>query len=257
MSDNIANAESGYPRRWAIYAFILLFLLYVFDYIDRYVIVSLYPFLKTDWGLSDAQCGLLMSGLVWTQVIFTLPVGALLDRWSRKKSIGIMSIVWGLGSIAGAITTGFSQLFATRCIVGVGEAGYGAGGTSILSSIFRPGLRARILGFWQAAIPVGQALGILLGGLIAVKYGWRSALGIVAIPGIIVAIMFFWVKDYKTVGLFKSTSKDSSVPGSENGLPRLDQGTLPCQIADHGQYCIPDIYVRVRSNVNLAAELFQ
>jgi predicted MFS family arabinose efflux permease len=218
MSGNIANAESGYPRRWAIYAFILLFLLYVFDYIDRYVIVSLYPFLKTDWGLSDAQCGLLMSGLVWTQVIFTLPVGALLDRWSRRKSIGIMSIVWGLGSIAGAITTGFSQLFATRCIVGVGEAGYGAGGTSILSSIFRPGLRARILGFWQAAIPVGQALGILLGGLIAVKYGWRSALGIVAIPGIIVAIMFFWVKDYKTVGLFKSTSKDASVPGSKMGF---------------------------------------
>jgi MFS family permease len=218
MSANIADAGPNYPRRWAIYAFILLFLLYVFDYIDRYVIVSLYPFLKTDWGLSDAQCGLLMSGLVWTQVIFTLPIGALLDRWSRRKSIGIMSIVWGLGSIAGALTTGFSQLFTTRCVVGVGEAGYGAGGTSILSSIFRPGLRARILGFWQAAIPVGQALGILLGGLIAVKYGWRSALGIVAIPGIIVAIMFFWVKDYKTVGLFKSPSKGASVPGSKMGF---------------------------------------
>jgi MFS family permease len=211
MSANIADAGPNYPRRWAIYAFILLFLLYVFDYIDRYVIVSLYPFLKTDFGLSDAQCGLLMSGLVWTQVIFTLPVGVLLDRWSRKKSIGIMSILWGIGSMAGAITTGFTQLFATRCVVGVGEAGYGAGGTSMLSGIFRPAVRARILGFWQAAIPVGQAIGILLGGVIAMKYGWRSALGIVAIPGIIVAVLMFWVKDYKNIGLMKSSSGDAAV----------------------------------------------
>jgi MFS family permease len=218
MSTDVTGSESTYPRRWAIYAFILLFLLYVFDYIDRYVIVSLYPFLKADFGLSDAQCGLLMSGLVWTQVIFTLPVGVLLDRWSRKKSIGIMSIVWGIGSLAGAVTTGFTQLFATRCVVGVGEAGYGAGGTSMLSGIFKPSVRARVLGFWQAAIPVGQAIGILLGGVIAMKYGWRSALGIVAIPGIIIAILMFWVKDYKTVDLVKSASKDVAAPALKMGF---------------------------------------
>ncbi len=215
MSADVANSESNYPRRWAIYVFILLFLMYAFDYIDRYVIVSLYPFLKADFALSDAQCGLLMSGLVWTQVIFTLPVGILLDRWSRKKSIGIMSILWGLGSLGGAITQSFSQLFVTRCVVGVGEAGYGAGGTSMLSGIFKPAVRARILGFWQAAIPVGQAVGVLLGGVIAMKYGWRSALGIVAIPGIIIAVLFFWIKDYKTVDLVKSASKDASAPKSK------------------------------------------
>ena len=201
-------SETGYPMRWAVYAFVLLFLLYLFDYLDRYVIVALYPFLKTDFGLTDAQCGLLMSGLVWTQVIVALPVGLLLDRWSRKKSIGIMSILWGIASLAGAVTTGFGQLLTTRCVVGVGEAGYGAGGTSIMSGIFKPNLRARMLGFWQAAVPLGTALGVMLGGLIATKYGWRSAIGIVAIPGILVAIMFFWVKDYKTVALTKSETKD-------------------------------------------------
>ena len=209
VGTDTANSGSNYPMKWAIYVFILLFLLYVFDYIDRYIIVSLYPFLKTDFGLSDAQCGLLMSGLIWTQVIFTLPVGWLLDRWSRKKSIGIMSILWGLGSAAGALTVGFGQLFATRCVVGVGEAGYGAGGTSLLSAVFRPGLRARVLGYQQAAIPIGQAVGILLGGVIAMKYGWRSALGIVALPGIIVAILMFWIKDYKNVELLK-TVKDTA-----------------------------------------------
>ena len=218
MSADVATSESTYPRRWAIYAFILLFLLYAFDYIDRYVIVSLYPFLKADFSLSDAQCGLLMSGLVWTQVVFTLPVGIMLDRWSRKKSIGIMSILWGLGSMGGAITQSFSQLFVTRCVVGVGEAGYGAGGTSMLSGIFKPAVRARILGFWQAAIPVGQAVGVLLGGVIAMKYGWRSALGIVAIPGIIIAILFFWIKDYKTVDLVKSASQDAAAPKSKMGF---------------------------------------
>lgn len=218
MSTNAIDAVSTYPRRWAVYAFILLFILYVFDYIDRYVVVSLYPFLKTDFGLSDAQCGLLMSGLLWTQVVFTLPIGVLIDRWSRKKSIGIMSLLWGLGSLAGVFVTGFQQLFVTRCVVGLGEAGYGSGGTSMLSGIFPSGLRARILGFWQAAIPLGQALGILLGALIAVKYGWRSALGIVAVPGIIIAILFFWVKDYKTVELFKSASKDITAPKVKMGF---------------------------------------
>jgi MFS family permease len=211
MSQSTVTAQSAYSPGRVFYAWILLFFLYIFDYGDRYVMVALYPFLKSEWALTDAQCGLLMSAVSWAEVILAIPIAMLIDRWSRKKGISLMAIIWGIFTAAGAFTRSFAQLFTTRVFVGIGEAGYSSGGIALLSAITRPEKRARWLGFWQAGIPLGQALGIMVGGLIAVAYGWRAALGIFAIPGIIVAILFFWVKDYKTVELTKSVSKDAAV----------------------------------------------
>jgi MFS family permease len=188
-------------KQQTYFIFTLLFLLYMFDYIDRMVIVSLFPYIKNDWGLSDAQCGLLVSVVYWSILLFTLPASFAIDRWSRKKSIGIMSVVWSLATLACAATRNFWQLFTLRAIVGIGEAGYAPGGTAMISAIFPAERRARMLGIWNASIPLGSALGIALGGLIAQHLGWRYALGIVAIPGMIVALLFFRVKDYKTVEL--------------------------------------------------------
>lgn len=204
-------------KRNAYYTYILLFLLYMFDYIDRYVIVSLFPFLKQDWGLTDTELGLLVSAVFWSILVFTLPIGALIDRWSRKKSIGIMSIFWSLATLAGAFTMNFKQLFTTRCAIGVGEAGYVPGGGAMLSALFPPENRARMIGIWQSAIPLGSALGVAIGGLIASQFGWRHALGIVAIPGFIIAIMFFWVKDYKTVDLIKTVPAQKVAAGARMG----------------------------------------
>jgi len=202
--------QPAYPRGRAYYVFILLFLIFMFDYVDRMVIISVFPFLKKDWGLTDTHCGLLVSALFWSMVVFVVPIGAVVDRWSRKKSIGIMAIVWSLATGAAIFTSNFTQLLITRCVVGLGEASYAPAGLAFISAIFRPGIRARMAGIWYAAVPLGQALGIILGGIIAVHLGWRSAFGIVAIPGLIVAILFFWVKDYKTVDLVKSVSKEDT-----------------------------------------------
>ena len=89
------RSDSADPKPAAsspYFAFSLLFLLYMFDYIDRTVIVSLFPFLKRDWGLTDTQCGLLVSAVYWSILIFSLPVSILIDRWSRKKCIGLMAL---------------------------------------------------------------------------------------------------------------------------------------------------------------------
>ena len=103
-----ATADSKPTASPPYFAFILLFLLYMFDYIDRTVIVSLFPFLKKDWGLSDTQCGLLVSAVYWSILIFSLPVSILIDRWSRKKCIGLMALFWGLATLACAFTRNFS-----------------------------------------------------------------------------------------------------------------------------------------------------
>ena len=185
------------------FTFLLLFLLYMFDYIDRTIVGALFPFLKQDWGISDTQCGLLVSAVYWSILIFSLPVSILVDRWSRKKSIGLMALLWSMATLACAFTRNFGQLFVTRTFIGIGEAGYAPGGTAMISAMFPAEKRARMLGFWNASIPLGSALGIVLGGFIAEHFGWRHAFGIVALPGAVVALLFFYVRDYQTIELLK------------------------------------------------------
>lgn len=195
-----------------LYIFILLFLLYFFDYTDRTVVTSLFPFIQRDWGISDAECGMLVSAIYWAILIFTFPISVLVDRWSRKKTIGLMAIFWSISTAVCAFMPNFKALFTARTAIGVGEAGYAPGGTAMLAGLYPEEKRARIMGIWNASIPLGSALGIALGGIIAKNLGWHHAFGLVAIPGLIVAILFFFVKDYKTVDLVKTVDSGSTQP---------------------------------------------
>jgi MFS family permease len=190
-------------RSYSFYVFALLFLLYMFDYIDRMVVVSLFPYLKQDFGLSDTQCGLLVSTVYWSIVLLSVPISVIIDRWSRKKSIGLMALFWSAATVACAFTKNFGQLFMARTAIGVGEAGYAPGGTALIAAIFPEKMRSMMVGLWTAALPLGSALGIVAGGFIAAHFGWRHAFGIVALPGFIVAVLFFFIRDYKTVTLEK------------------------------------------------------
>jgi predicted MFS family arabinose efflux permease len=200
---NPKTVPNGYlmSKGYSYYVFALLFLLYMFDYIDRMVVVSLFPYLKADFNLSDTQCGLLVSTVYWSIVILSMPISVVIDRWSRKKSIGIMAVFWSIATVSCAFAKNFGQLFAARTAIGVGEAGYAPGGTALISALFPERLRSLMVGLWTAALPLGSALGIVAGGYIATHYGWRHAFGIVALPGFIVAILFFFVRDYETVSL--------------------------------------------------------
>ena len=179
-----------------------LFLLYMFDYIDREVISSLLPFLKKDLGITDTQAGSLASAIYLSIVFFTFPVSILVDRWSRKRSVGVMVMLWSIATGLAATIRTFPQLLLTRLGVGVGEAGYAPGGTAMISAIYPMENRSRMTGLWNASIPVGSAIGIGLGGVIATHWGWKHAFGIVAIPGFIIGVLFFFfARDYRTVKL--------------------------------------------------------
>ncbi|HPN11749.1 MAG TPA: MFS transporter [Spirochaetota bacterium] len=205
MSEQAATKEYKLSKGYTNYIFILLFLLYFFDYVDRMVVTSLFPHIKEEWGISDAQCGMLVSAIYWSIVMFTIPASILVDRWSRKKTIGLMAVIWSIATAACALTKNFGQLFGARCVIGVGEAGYAPGGTAMLAGLYPEEKRSRMIGIWNASIPLGSAVGIALGGIIAKEFGWRHAFGLVALPGLIVAILFFFVKDYKTVDLLKTS----------------------------------------------------
>jgi predicted MFS family arabinose efflux permease len=190
-----------FSRSYSNYIFILLFLLYMFDYIDRVVVTSMFTSIEKDWGLSHTQSGLLVSAVYWSIVLFTFPVSILVDRWSRKKTIGIMATLWSIATILCALTGNFTQLLMARVLIGVGEAGYAPGGTAMIAGIYPQEKRAKTIGLWNASIPLGTAIGVALGGIIATRWGWKHAFGIVAFPGLIVSILFFFIKDYKTIEL--------------------------------------------------------
>ena len=173
----------------------------MFDYIDRMVITSMFPAIEKDWGITHAQSGMLVSAVYWAIVLLTFPVSLLVDRWSRTKMIGIMAIMWSVATALCALTGNYVQLFMARMFIGIGEAGYAPGGSAVISGLYPQEKRSRMMGLWNASIPVGTAIGHLLGGLIAVRLGWKYAFGIVAIPGLIIAILFLFIKDYKTVDL--------------------------------------------------------
>jgi MFS family permease len=197
------DENKGYlfSKRYSNYVFVLLFLLYMFDYIDRTIITSMFTSIERDWGITHTQSGMLVSAVYWAIVVLTFPVSLLVDRWSRTKMIGIMAIVWSLATALCAITGNYVQLFMARLLIGVGEAGYAPGGSAMISGLYPIEKRSKMMGIWNASIPLGTAIGVLLGGIIATSWGWKHAFGLVAFPGLIVAILFLFVKDYKTVDL--------------------------------------------------------
>lgn len=197
------GSEKGYlfTKRYSNYVFALLFLLYMFDYIDRTVVTSMFTSIEADLGISHTQSGMLVSAVYWAIVLLTFPVSLLVDRWSRTKTIGLMAILWSLATALCALTGNFIQLFFARMLIGVGEAGYAPGGSAMISGLYPIEKRSRMMGFWNASIPLGTAIGVFLGGIIATRLGWKHAFGLVAFPGLIVAILFLFVKDYKTVDL--------------------------------------------------------
>ena len=192
-------------KGYAWYVFFLLFVLMLFDFIDRAVLSSIFPFLKNDWGVTDAQCGVLSAAVSWSLTVFSIPASILADRWSRKKTVGLMSTIWSLATISCAFTRNFTQLFIARLVLGTGESGYVPAGNAMISALFPSRLRAALMGVFIGAGTLGAAIGVVLGGWIATNYGWRHAFGIVGLPGLVFALLFFFVKDYKTIELTVSS----------------------------------------------------
>jgi MFS family permease len=195
--------------RRVTWLFVMLFLLYMFDYTDREIVVSLFPFLKADLGMTDTQAGSLVSAVYWSIVVFTFPVSLLVDRWSRKRSVGLMVALWSIATGLAAFVKAFPQLFLTRLGVGIGEAGYSPGGTAMISAMYPSEKRSRMMGLWNASIPLGSALGTALGGIIATHWGWKNAFGLVAVPGFILGVLFFFfARDYRTVKLERQATPE-------------------------------------------------
>jgi MFS family permease len=131
--------------------------------------------------------------------LFSFPIAHMVDRWSRRKSIGLMALLWSAFTFLTGQAANFITLLLSRVFVGLGEAGFVPGGTAMVSASYDKQKRGRALGIFHIAIPLGAAAGVMMGGAISAKFGWRTPFYYFAIPGVILSILAFFMKDYKTV----------------------------------------------------------
>ena len=204
MNLHVGNeGQSGngflFGRGPAWFAYGMTIALMVIDYVDRQIIVSMFPFLKAEWNLSDKELGLLVSVISITVAVFGIPVAWIADRVSRVKSIVAMAVLWSLACISCMFAQSYAQLLAARAVVGLGEAGYGSVGAALIASHFPVRMRGALMAAFFASASVGSVLGVMLGGVIAAHWGWQAVFGVVGFPGLVLGILYLFVRDYRTV----------------------------------------------------------
>jgi MFS transporter, Spinster family, sphingosine-1-phosphate transporter len=181
-------------------ALALLLGINLFNYIDRQVLAAVEPSIRaTFFAPGDinamAISGTLGSAFLVTYMLSAPALGLLADRFSRWIIIGVAVILWSVATGASGLAGTFSALLITRVCVGIGEGGYGPAAPTVLSDLFPLEVRGRILAIFCAAIPVGSALGYVLGGLIDNHLGWRWAFYLVAPPGLFLGLFCFFQRD--------------------------------------------------------------
>ena len=189
------TAADAVPRRAAAYGLAVMTLLNFVNYIDRYVLPAVGPKIKDELGLSDAQLGLLGSAFLFSYLLTSPIFGRLGDRGSRTKLIAVGVGVWSLATAAGGMVRNLSQMFVARGVVGVGEASYASISPALISDYYPPERRGRAFAIFYLAIPVGSAVGYLLGGFLDEHFGWRAAFLAVGLPGVILALLALTVVD--------------------------------------------------------------
>ena len=165
------------------------------NYMDRYVGAAASPLIQKEFGLSDTEVGLLGSAFLLVYAIAAVPFGYWADRGIRKIVIGTGVAVWSVATLFTGFSRNFLQLFTTRAVLGIGEAGYYPAGTSLLSDYFPKEQRGRVMSIWGVGSTIGIAVGFAGGGYVAEKFGWRAAFFFAAVPGIVCALLAFAMKE--------------------------------------------------------------
>ena len=193
-----ATAETPSERipGYSWYALAILTAVYVLNFLDRTLIYILFTPIKKELAFSDLQLALLgTTSFVIFYTLLGIPFGRLADRTVRKNIIGAGLFVWSLFSGLTGFADSFWSIFFCRVMVGVGEATLGPAALSLLSDYFPPRMRATVQSIYSAGIAIGGGLAFFLGGWIGQVYGWRWAFYLLGFPGLVLAILVFFLRE--------------------------------------------------------------
>ncbi len=191
-----------YSNTYKGYVLLILTGVYTFNFIDRQILVILQESIKSELGLSDTQLGL-MTGLTFALFYVTLgiPIARLADKSNRRNIVALSLAIWSAMTALSGMAANFTQLLLARIGVGIGEAGGSPPSHSMISDYFPPEKRATALSIYSLGIYIGILAGYSLGGWLDQNYGWRIALMVLGIPGIIYAVLLLVTVKEPTKGM--------------------------------------------------------
>ncbi|HUF10400.1 MAG TPA: MFS transporter, partial [Rhodothermales bacterium] len=195
-SSSLADEVSDRVPAYSWYALALLTIVYVLNFLDRTLIYILFTPIKQEMSFSDLQLALLgTTSFVIFYTLLGIPFGRLADRVSRKNMIAAGLAVWSLFSGLTGFADSFWTIFGCRVMVGVGEATLGPAALSLLSDYFPPRMRATVQSIYSSGIAIGGGMAFFLGGWIAQDFGWRWAFYLLGFPGLIFAVMVYFLRE--------------------------------------------------------------
>jgi MFS transporter, Spinster family, sphingosine-1-phosphate transporter len=181
--------------RAALWALGVLTAINLVNYLDRYVVSAIAPDLKSAMALTDTQLGWLVPVFMLVYMITAPVFGSWGDRGSRTRPIALGVFVWSLATLLSGFARNYPQLLAGRAVVGIGEAAYVAIAPALLADCFAASGRGRVYAVLNMAIPVGAALGYIVGGQVSVHFGWRAAFFVAGVPGVLLSLLVLRLPD--------------------------------------------------------------
>ena len=190
MNENESAANAPASGGYKNYVLSLLMVVYIFNFIDRQILVILQESIKADMGLSDSQLALL-SGFSFAIFYVTcgIPIARWADRANRRNIVAASLTVWSLMTAVCGLVGNYWQLLLARIGVGIGEAGASPPSHSIISDYFPFESRGRALSIYSMGIYIGILFGFLAGGWLNEFFGWRVAFLVVGLPGVLLAVV--------------------------------------------------------------------
>ncbi len=202
-------------RGYANYVLGVLFVVYVFNFIDRQILSILLEPIKLELGASDTAMGFL-TGIAFA-LFYTfagIPIARWADRGTRRTVIAIGLVLWSLMTAASGLVRSFAQLAVARIGVGVGEAACSPPAHSLISDYFPPERRATALSIYAMGIHFGFMFGFLAGGWINEFFGWRLAFMVVGIPGLGLALLLRLTVREPPRGYAEGAESDAELPST-------------------------------------------
>lgn len=207
----VAQAAGAVDGAYARYVLLVLVIVYIFNFIDRQILAILAEDIKADLGISDSALGFLYgTAFAVFYATFGIAFGRLADICNRTKLIAAGIGFWSLMTALSGLARGFLPLAACRFGVGVGEACATPASISILYDYFSPRVRTTIAAIYSSGVYIGAGLGLILGGAVLDFWnsawptahsapfglrGWQAAFMIVGLPGLVIAIWVWMLRE--------------------------------------------------------------
>ena len=182
-------------RRNPAVALALLTALNFFNYIDRYVLPAVQPLVQKELHRNDADMGWLTSVFFGFYMLAAPVMGLLADRYPRKVLICAGAVLWSGATLLTAITTDYTSLMVRHTLVGIGEASFVTIAPAFIADLYPEHRRGRMLSVFYLAIPMGTAMGYVLGGHLGPVYGWRAPFMVAAVPGFLLAAALAFISE--------------------------------------------------------------